>query len=61
MMTGVLLQRIDEICDLGVIINSSLSWNIVIDNIISKTAQINDLIKRTLGCHASFQIKCTVH
>ena len=46
---GVPLQRVDKIRDLGVIITSSLSWNNHIDNIISKTARISGLIKRTLG------------
>ena len=56
-MNGVPLQRVDEIRDLGVIIASSLSWNNNIDNIISKAAHISDLIKRTLGWHASSQTK----
>ena len=54
-MNGVPLQREDEIRDLGVIITSSLSRNNHIDNIISKSARISGLIKRTLGWHASSQ------
>ena len=54
---GLLLQRVDEIRDLGVIITSSFSWNNHIDNIISKAARISGSIKRTLGWHASSQTK----
>ena len=56
-MNGVPWQRVDVICDLGVIITSSLSWNNHIDNIISKAARISGLIKRTLGWHTSSQNK----
>ena len=44
-MNGVPLQRVDEIRDLGVIITSSLSWNNLIDNIVSEAVRISGLIK----------------
>ena len=56
-MNGVPLQRVDEICNLGIIITSTLSWNNHIDSLINKAARISGLIKRTLGWHASSQTK----
>ena len=60
-MNGVPLQRVDEIRYLSVIITSSHSWNNHGDNIISKAARISDLIKRTLGWHASLQTKYVMY
>ena len=54
-MNGVPLKRVDMVCDLGITITNSLSWNKHIESILSKAFRMSGLVKRrpTLGWHSS--------
>ena len=56
-MNGVPLKRVDTVCDLGITITNSLSWNKHIESIISKASRMSGLVKRTLGWHSSTRTK----
>ena len=56
-MNAVPLKRVDTVCDLGITITNSLSWNKHIESIISKASRMSGLVKRTLGWHSSTRTK----
>ena len=56
-MNDVPLKRVTELVDLGIIIDSTLSWSPHIHKIVNKANKVCGLIKRTLGWHAPQQTK----
>ena len=52
-MNGEPMKRVDTVCDLGITITNSLSWNKHIERIISGSSYTSGLVKRTLGWHSS--------
>ena len=52
-MNGLPLKRIETVCDLGITITNSFSWNNHIESIISKASHMSGLVKRKLGLHSS--------
>ena len=51
-INGTNLEQVSSIKDLGVIINTSLTWDKHIENIINKTYRKLGMIKRSMGYHS---------
>ena len=60
-MNGVPLKRVNTVCDLGITMSNSLSWNKHIESIISKASRMSGLVKRTLGWHSSTRTKYIIY
>ena len=56
-MKDVPLKRVTELVDLGINVDSALSWSPHIHKILKKANKVCGLIKRTLGWHAPQQTK----
>ena len=56
-INGKPIERVDSFKDLGIIIQSDLSWNSHINTIISKANRMSGLIKRTVGYQAPVNVK----
>ena len=60
-MNDVPLKRVTELVDLGINVDSTLSWSPHIHKIVNKANKVYGLIKRTLGWHAPQQTKYMLH
>jgi len=56
-LNSIILERVYEFNDLGVIVTSDLSWNKHISLKVAKASQMLGLIKRGIGHHAPMQVK----
>jgi hypothetical protein len=56
-LNGYVLQRVNNIKDLGVTVSHDLNWSTHIDNIVSTANKVSGLIKRTLGYNATSEVK----
>ena len=56
-LNGIILDRISEFNDLGIIVSSDLSFNSHIRNKIAKGSQILGMIKRATGYNAPIKVK----
>jgi hypothetical protein len=56
-INGTLLESVNEIRDLGVIIDKTVSWNSHVKDIVAKANRIMGLIKRTVGFNVSYVVK----
>lgn len=55
------LERVNSFKDLGVLLQSNLSWNSHVDNIVSKAKHVLGLIKRTVGYIAPTNVKLQLY
>ena len=60
-MNGVPLERMTELLDLGINVDSTLSLSPHIKKTVSKANRVCGLIKRTLGWHAPQQTKSMLY
>ena len=51
-VNGIDLERAEQMKDLGVIVDSRLSWNAHVQNTVSKANRVLLLLKRALGYNA---------
>jgi hypothetical protein len=56
-INGKPLERVQELNDLGVLIQNNLSWNNHVDITVEKAYRMMGLIKRTVGYHAPQNVK----
>ena len=56
-LNGHVLERVNDIKDLGVTVTQDLNWSTHIENILCKANKVSGLIKRTLGHNATQEAK----
>jgi hypothetical protein len=56
-MNGHILERVNNIKDLGVTVTDDLNWSTHIETILGKANKVSGLIKRTVGFNASCEAK----
>ena len=56
-INGQILEKVQNIRDLGVIVDSDLKWSNHISNIVAKANQMSYLVKRTVGYTAPINVK----
>ena len=59
-MNGVPLESVTKLLDLGINVDSTLSWSSHINKFASKANQVCGLIKRTLGLLPSKRNQCYI-
>ena len=60
-INGIPVEKIDSFKDLGIHIQTSMSWNNHIDIITAKANRMMGLIKRTVGFHAPVKVKLQLY
>ena len=56
-LNGQILEKVTNIRDLGVIVDSDLSWTKHVTSIVAKANQISYLVKRSVGYNAPVNVK----
>ena len=60
-VNGDVLEIVNEIRDLGIIIDKTLSWKGHLNDIVTKSNRMLGLMKRTLGYNSSQKVKCKLY
>ena len=56
-MNNTFIERVSTFSDLGLMVDSRLSWNEHVVNITTRANQSMGLVKRTLGCNINKKVK----
>ena len=56
-MAGEALERVDDMCDLGISIDKAVTWNTHVNNITSKANRKLGLIERSVDFNAPCNVK----
>jgi hypothetical protein len=60
-MNNETLERVNEMTDLGGVIQSNLAWDKHIDTIVCRAKRVMGLIKRTVGHNAPLNVKLRLY
>ena len=60
-LNGTPLEHVGNFKDLGVVVNSSLSWSPHIESIICSSKKVCGMIKRSVGYHAPVNVKLQLY
>lgn len=60
-INGTPIDKVDTFKDLGIYIQSNVSWNIQVKTITAKAYRMMGLIKRTVGFHAPLKVKLQLY